>query len=121
MTATVVNTKTYTEATHTVYGDISGDPEPVATGGMIGYPGERGRRFRPQRITVVYHWRSHVDGPRWSAGLIEVSGRWLPGEDGEQQVGSGCVLVMPDAAPEWMRQFAADNAPTIELRDREGA
>ncbi len=95
--------RSYTEAKHTAYADVSGAP-PVM--------GER--PFTPTRITVHFGWRTQVnDG--WATERIELSGPWLPAEGREPLAGSGKVILWPTAAPVWATAFAEANAPAVTL------
>ena len=107
--AHVDNPRAYTEAHHTVWADVEGaDLVTVGT-----------RRFRPERITVKFEWRTQIGDTGWSLRALELSGRWV-GADGITPTGegSGVVILAPSQAPEWARHFATDNAPTLALTER---
>lgn len=99
---TIDNVKSYTEAQHTVYANVSGE-EPMTAGS---------RTFTPGRITVKYNWRTQLGDEGWTIGNIEVSGLW---DDPENGAGSGMVILGMHNAPEWVKEFAEANMPTSAL------
>jgi len=95
----------YTEATHTAYGDVTG-AEPMSAGG---------RMFTPEQISVRYSWRTQLGDTGWTIGNIHISGRWC---DHELGAGSGSIIVGEYNGPEWALQFAKGNMPTSLLTER---
>jgi hypothetical protein len=103
------NTQSYTEAQHTVWADVSG-ADLMAI---------QARRFRPERITVTYDWRTQLSDRDWSVRSLVLSGPWI-GSDGVTATGtgSGSVQVFLSDAPEWAQNFVRANVPRMALVER---
>lgn len=102
----VTNVQSYTEASHTAYGDVTG-AEPIEAGH---------RRFTPERVTVVYNWRTQLGDRGWRTGNVEISGPWLRTARAPA-VGTGQVILWLRTAPQWAQDFARSNTPTTVLED----
>lgn len=102
----ITDVKSYTEASHTAYADVTG-AEPLTAGS---------RQFTPGRIVVKYDWRTQLGDKGWKVGNIEISGRWVD----EAHAGSGLLILSYSMAPAWARLFAMFNLPISALVDAEG-
>ena len=107
--ATTNNAKSYTEASHTVYADVSG-AELVKV---------ESRKFRPERIVVTFSWRTQLSDDAWKVSSVVFSGPWIEA-DGitPTGTGSGNIHVFLDKAPDWVRDFVDANVPRIDLLPR---
>lgn len=104
----ITNVKSYTEATHTAYADVTGF-EPMTAGTRL---------FVPSKVTLKYHWRTQLGHYGWSFGNIEISGPWLSEAMNPQgSTGTGRVILNDRGAPDWARAFATANLPTSSLVD----
>lgn len=99
------NARSYTEARHEAWADVEG-AAPVVV---------QDRRFLPGRICVTYDWRTQLGDTRWSLRSVVLSGPWVDADGTPTGAGSGNVLLLMSDAPDWARQFAADNVPRTAL------
>ena len=107
--ATFEYVNSYTEALHTVYAAVSGaDLVKVEV-----------RRFRPERIVVVFSWRTQLSDKDWQVSSVVLSGPWIAA-DGITPTGggSGNIQLFLDKAPDWVRDFVDANPPNMALLPR---
>lgn len=100
----------YTEATHTVYGPAPADADLISIA-SAGYPIRRERRFRPDRITIHYHWRTQLGHTCWVIGNIHISGPWVAEDGSSDEPGSGSLIHGMGDAPQWAKEIATTHFP----------
>lgn len=109
----------YTEATHVVDGPAPADADLISTTSATFSYGPV-RRFRPEGVTVLYHWRTQLGHSGWVIGNIHISGPWVADDGSAGESGSGFLLYGMGTAPQWAKDFATTHFPSGIRLDFDG-